>query len=219
MNLTKHSVNKTNISLAVQLSMDWLISRGMMATSDSRTHCTDAIISGIEKFHWPGRYQLIERGEKKFYLDGAHTLESIEACLEWYEETCRADGYKCLIFYVTGTRDVESLAKPILDRDNFDLIIICPNVVSSKARIMDNVTANMSTKDVEDKCQDIGNTFQKLIEGKAKDERKKTTRIEVSSSVCDALELIDSVEGGVKRKDVLITGSLYLVGNALIALS
>lgn len=184
---------------------------GRLPANVNRTYITDDIVSGIEKFSWPGRYQMITRGSNRFYLDGAHTLESVEACLQWFQEETKAEtSFKCLLFFVTGTRDVESLARPILEKGGFDLIIICPNVVDSQETVMDNVTANVDSNDLAIKCQEIQETFKRI--------GKDLVPVEVKSSVSDALRSVDDV-GGKVRKDILITGSLYLVGTSLIALN
>lgn len=213
LNLTKTSVHKLNISLAIQLSMDWLIRLGVLPSDQDRLLCTETIVAGLEQFHWPGRYQVISRGTTRFYLDGAHTLESVVACLEWFaEETSRGGeggrSLKCLLFFVTGTRDVAGLARPILDNGGFDLILICPNVVDTSATIMDNVTANVDSNDLAVKCREIRETFQSISQG--------SVPVHVMSSVSDALRFVDTVS--TAEKDILITGSLYLVGTALIAL-
>lgn len=144
-------------------------------------------------------------------------MESIEACLDWYRKTSkrwephRGSSFKCLIFYVTGTRDVETLAKPILNAELFDLILICPNIVDSQVVIVDNVNAHTNENDLARKCHGIEQRFRNISNG-------GIVPIQVLSSVSDALKLLGDIEGG-KEKDVLITGSLYLVGTALIALS
>lgn len=209
-NLNNTSVHKLNISLAIQLAFDWLIHKGHLPATQNRRHCTEKIIAGIENFHWPGRYQVIDRGESRFYLDGAHTMESIEACLDWYKNTSRTNTFKCLIFFVTGTRDVESLAKPVLNADLFDLILICPNIVDSQATIVDNVNAHTNENELVKKCHGIKQKFLNISNG-------GNVPIQVLSSVSDALKLLEEDIG--KEKDVLITGSLYLVGTALIALN
>lgn len=33
---------------------------------------------------WPGRYQFIKSNYAQFYLDGAHTKESMEICCRWF---------------------------------------------------------------------------------------------------------------------------------------
>lgn len=48
---------------------------------------------GLERTRWPGRCQVVEDGKVdggepslKWYLDGAHTVESVECCGEWYKQ-------------------------------------------------------------------------------------------------------------------------------------
>lgn len=207
------SVYKTNVSLAIQLSMDWLIRKGLLPKDHNRMLCTEKITSGIGKFNWPGRYQIIERGQSRFYLDGAHTLESIHACLEWFRISSRQikdRSFKCLLFFVTGTRNVQSLAQPIVDSKLFDLIVVCPNVVDAHATIMDNVTANVTSKDLDVKCCDIQRTFQEIGFNSA--------AVRIAPSVTDGLQIVEKFVGSAEV-DVLITGSLYLVGSSLIALN
>lgn len=211
LNLTKTSMHKLNISMAIQLAIDWMVQQGRLPETQDRRMCPEEITAGIEKFHWPGRYQVIVRGPNRFHLDGAHTRESVEACLEWFHETSRQKGEstKCLVFFVTGTRDIKSLAEPFLQKGLFDLIIICPDVVDSQASVLDNVKANSSSQDSERKCKEIGDTFRILAEG--------TVPVKVTTNFTDALRLVDETVGG--KKDILVTGSLYLVGTALIALN
>ncbi len=45
------------------------------------------IKKGLKNTFWPGRGQIINYKNKKFYLDGAHTPESMECCSKWFEET------------------------------------------------------------------------------------------------------------------------------------
>lgn len=45
---------------------------------------------GIVSCSWPGRFQVLTRkfihGTHTFYLDGAHTRESIELCAQWFND-------------------------------------------------------------------------------------------------------------------------------------
>lgn len=47
------------------------------------------IRQGIEGFSWPGRFQLIEDGSKKWYLEGAHNEMSITKAAEWFTELAK----------------------------------------------------------------------------------------------------------------------------------
>lgn len=46
-------------------------------------------VQGLRNCRWPGRYQKIKADYAQFYLDGAHTKESMEICVDWFKEnTC-----------------------------------------------------------------------------------------------------------------------------------
>lgn len=44
---------------------------------------------GLKNFRWPGRFQTLHTNYAKFYLDGAHTKESMELCAEWFSNKNR----------------------------------------------------------------------------------------------------------------------------------
>ncbi|CAG9783331.1 unnamed protein product [Diatraea saccharalis] len=41
---------------------------------------------GLKECKWPGRYQIVETSYATFFLDGAHTKESMEICFKWFTE-------------------------------------------------------------------------------------------------------------------------------------
>ena len=46
---------------------------------------SDSTITGLTEVSWPGRAQtFVHSPELKFFLDGAHTVESIENCVNWF---------------------------------------------------------------------------------------------------------------------------------------
>lgn len=50
-------------------------------------------VSALEQTRWPGRCQLSpdpKDGRIKWYLDGAHTVESLKCCGEWFAEEALA---------------------------------------------------------------------------------------------------------------------------------
>ena len=50
-----------------------------------------AVVEGLEKTVWPGRCQIYQSPKFKnttWYLDGAHTLESLKAAGEWFDSCC-----------------------------------------------------------------------------------------------------------------------------------
>lgn len=59
----------------------------------SPTPLSAPFIAGLENARWPGRCQQVvdpirdgsaRKGRTTWYLDGAHTVESLKACAEWY---------------------------------------------------------------------------------------------------------------------------------------
>lgn len=43
--------------------------------------------SGLEDTKWPGRTQTLRHGAVTYFLDGAHTMRSMQACVQWFRET------------------------------------------------------------------------------------------------------------------------------------
>lgn len=70
---------------------------------------------------WPGRNQIIksDNGKITYYLDGAHTNESIQQFIEWFSELKKNDENfrnekNVLLFNYTGERDSETFLKNLL---------------------------------------------------------------------------------------------------------
>lgn len=85
----KPDVQKTNCSLALA---------GVRAFIKAK-HCDENfplvpqdIRQGVERFMWPGRFQVIADEDSRWYLDGAHNEMSIVKAAEWYTELVGAAG-------------------------------------------------------------------------------------------------------------------------------
>jgi folylpolyglutamate synthase/dihydropteroate synthase len=46
--------------------------------------------SGLKLCTWPGRNQIINEGLVHYFLDGAHTSESMRLCTNWFIQNSRA---------------------------------------------------------------------------------------------------------------------------------
>ncbi|GAA5869112.1 hypothetical protein JCM3774_003954 [Rhodotorula dairenensis] len=72
-------------------------------------------VSALERTRWPGRCQLSpdpQDSRIKWYLDGAHTVESLKCCGEWFAEEAlasKATAERALIFNCTSGRSGLSL--------------------------------------------------------------------------------------------------------------
>ncbi|CAH0722158.1 unnamed protein product, partial [Brenthis ino] len=100
---------RTNASLAIQLAHAWMrINRqnsqnckeqqsNVVTTTSSEKNNQNIMIDtllkdtilGLKKCKWPGRYQVIKLDYAEFFLDGAHTQESMDVCAKWFKENDR----------------------------------------------------------------------------------------------------------------------------------
>ncbi|KAH9500752.1 hypothetical protein Btru_076392 [Bulinus truncatus] len=102
-------------------------------------HLDEATIEGLSKCHWPGRAHVIGRPGVTYYLDGAHTKESMEVCASWFKEIADEERRKTkgkvvrvLLYYTGIQRNPEYLMYPLL-HCGFDAAVFCPYVVSTVA--------------------------------------------------------------------------------------
>ncbi|XP_031569550.1 folylpolyglutamate synthase, mitochondrial-like [Actinia tenebrosa] len=154
----------TNASMALQLCKTWLHKRMEENQSkDSLKSATDLDIDdyepdrkklksgipvastfeitgnlrkGLVSARWNGRCQKIVRPNITFYLDGAHTPKSVEACAKWFKQTAEqeakdTDGKvaRVLLFNLTGDRDPHGLLRPLVNL-KFDHVVFSPNTVN-----------------------------------------------------------------------------------------
>lgn len=42
--------------------------------------------AGLRDTEWLGRTQVLRRGPLTWYLDGAHTASSVQACVRWFRQ-------------------------------------------------------------------------------------------------------------------------------------
>lgn len=70
----------------------------------------------------------------RFFIDGAHTLESISVCRNWFrEKTSTSTKAKVLIFNLTGKRNATAFFD-LLAMCDFDVVLFTPNVGSENDR-------------------------------------------------------------------------------------
>ncbi|XP_021934215.1 folylpolyglutamate synthase, mitochondrial-like isoform X4 [Zootermopsis nevadensis] len=128
---------------------------------------------GLKFCTWPGRNQIINDGLIHFFLDGAHTSESLWLCADWFIQNSQAIAkqdipYRVLVFNCTGNRDPRALLLPLLNC-GFQLVIFCPNSVttsvdssSDQANYMTSVTQQL------EKCRSTQDVWHELQEENVK---------------------------------------------------
>ena len=73
-----------NAGLAVLLSRKFLQSKGL---STPQATLPSSFVEGLKDAKWPGRCQTVsdpKHPSTVWFLDGAHTLESLACCMKWF---------------------------------------------------------------------------------------------------------------------------------------
>ncbi|CAH8431605.1 unnamed protein product [Heterobilharzia americana] len=78
---------------------------------------------------WPGRWQIVTRRNITYFLDGAHTVESLQFATNWFQnqtlKTCNTGRVmRILIFTVTGMRNPKSFLQILRSCEpRFDVVV------------------------------------------------------------------------------------------------
>ncbi|NXL58446.1 FOLC protein, partial [Chordeiles acutipennis] len=134
---------------------------------------TDAMIQGLRDTEWLGRTQVLPRGPVTWYLDGAHTTSSVQACVRWFRQAALNqdkphDGseVRVLLFNATGDRDTAALLKLLLPC-HFDYAVFCPNFTEvSMASNADQQNFNVTLENALTRCLENQRTWTRLLEEK-----------------------------------------------------
>lgn len=93
------------------MSARWLRNRNLISENafkgDVLRLVDNNFVDAFNKCQFEGRFQRIERESLTYFLDGAHTKESMEICTNWFMEQIKntKDAINILVFNVTGDRD------------------------------------------------------------------------------------------------------------------
>ncbi|KAM6048092.1 folylpolyglutamate synthase, mitochondrial isoform 1-T1 [Chlamydotis macqueenii] len=182
---------RSNAALALQLARTWLqrhgcgglrelqevlpdaelTGRGVPLAPTFRP--SDAMIQGLRDTEWLGRTQVLPRGAVTWYLDGAHTTSSVQACVRWFRQAALNqdkphDGseVRVLLFNATGDRDTAALLKLLLPC-HFDYAVFCPNFTEvSMASNVDQQNFNVTLENALTRCLENQRTWTRLLEEK-----------------------------------------------------
>lgn len=163
-----------NASLALQLSHTWLqrrclhgekkspqIEANLTGSQATPFKLSPVMVKGLADTEWPGRNQTLKHGEITYFLDGAHTLRSMLACVEWFKDTAaqhelNASGpvARVLLFNSSGERDSAAMLKQLVPCQ-FDYAVFCPNITEAIASCnADQQNFNVSVENMLTRCLD-----------------------------------------------------------------
>uniref|UniRef100_A0A3P9NNK0 tetrahydrofolate synthase n=1 Tax=Poecilia reticulata TaxID=8081 RepID=A0A3P9NNK0_POERE len=176
---------RSNASLALQLCHTWLQRRCgpdlSPALPDPDTSCVlqadsfrpgATMVKGLAEARWAGRNQTLRRGALTYFLDGAHTHRSMQACVQWFQEAAAqsqsgASGavVRVLLFNATGRRDAAAMLKLLL-ACRFDLAVFCPNITETVASgNADQQNFNVAVETMLTCCLDNERSWRLLSDG------------------------------------------------------
>lgn len=213
-------INKLNFSLAIQLSSQWLRNYNKLST---KNHINDPILHSVnENFvkafrsaHCDGRFQKFQLNGIDFFLDGAHTKESLVICGKWFQQQVqqKSSSINILLFNLTGDRDSESLLKSVHPL-GFHYVIFTTNIPtkSKKSNNQNSENFHLTLKNTQlERCQAHETIWLDLDES-----QNANQYVNVCESIQHALELIFNIKDNNEITiNVLVTGSLHLVGATL----
>ncbi|KJH51814.1 protein FolC [Dictyocaulus viviparus] len=208
---------KCNISLALQLARTWLKRMGYEpfifpdATENiwqvgEAYNVPMSMIEAIESCHWPGRCQIVVTQRVRYCLDGAHTPKSIEMCSNWYGDVLENDSTRkrVLMFQCTADRNPSTLL-PYLTKHSFDYAVFCPTSLKVSSDMKsDLINLNQCEADQGNRCNQCAQTWKEIGSGKPF----------VFDCITTTIQWIEQ-QSHLENLDVLVTGSLHLVGGVL----
>ncbi|KAJ3989629.1 FolC bifunctional protein [Lentinula detonsa] len=223
-----------NALLAVHLAKTFLLDLDPESVKDS---FPQSFVDGLQSTRWPGRCQTVvdpQHSKLTWYLDGAHTIESLECCIQWFSQpgvgspsdSTPGPFQRVLIFNTGGGRAGPSFLESVYKQLSlqlsqlgeepasfFDQAIFCTNVTYADGGFKGDLTAVSLPPD--DLAQlrtqhQLADAWSSIVPSFSKE------RIHVLPSVEHAIRIVHrlATEGESPVK-VLVAGSLHLVGGVI----
>ncbi|OJD19936.1 hypothetical protein AJ78_00130 [Emergomyces pasteurianus Ep9510] len=233
----------TNANLAVAVAASFLRSRGLeeVAADVNSFPLPEKFKRGLETTKLGGRCETRLEKNITWYIDGGHTLESIEATGKWFaSQHARADAPSppsqvpsskdsepkpCILIFNQQTRDSVGLARALhktLSLSSVNLIfthaIFCTNVTFKQVGYRpDLVSINTNASDIEALRvqRALAETWKEL---------SPSTEVLAKATIEEAVEVVRGIAivrrqglsaGDEAAVSALVTGSLHLVGGLL----
>lgn len=216
---------KENAALAVRLADTHLksigVDSGLTLNSGKVESLPNQFIKGLKDVDWPGRCQIIANNPTgiTWYVDGAHTIESITASSTWFkgEQLKSAPKKRVLLFNQQGRDNyaelLTTLYQAISTKDpkvSFDEVIFTPNITWSSGQYNPELLAKNTSEDAVKKLE-IQHQFSELWKQLDGGRAKRQVFPDIESAV-------EHLKKEKQELNVFVCGSLHLVGGFLVVL-
>ncbi|RDA91964.1 hypothetical protein CP533_1367 [Ophiocordyceps camponoti-saundersi (nom. inval.)] len=187
----------------------------------SGTTLTPEFIDGLEQMVLRGRCEVMVEDEVTWYIDGAHSADSLKVSSAWFaDETANSSDPRIIIFNQQSRSEAVNFLDSIhaaasqgraAGKPCFDYAIFCTN----------EVRGQQSRRDLVNRQVDgdaIGQlTVQRRL-GERWSELDPEAQVVVSPSIDEAIDFTRRV-GRTEKAVAYVTGSLHLVGGVLSVLT
>ncbi|KAF3938753.1 hypothetical protein ABW19_dt0200093 [Dactylella cylindrospora] len=206
---------KGNASLAVKMVEEHLKKCGYDINIGDGDELPEEMKRGLETAVWKGRCQIIEEERIQWCIDGAHTAESMVEAGKWFSSVDRSGkNFKnTVLLFNQQTRDAEKLAR--------DLNKILKDQLGGEVFTHAYFTTNRTYRDHSTKLDLISININSTAVDTLKVQRglaeswestESSAEVHVMETIEETVEAIRALEGNTQ---VLVTGSLHLVGGFL----
>lgn len=223
---------RQNAALAVKLAETHLKSLGTEElpkydNTGNVVELPEKFLTGIAEAKWDGRCQII-RNKPGFeninwFIDGAHTFESIKVSSEWFQKelTNKRNKLRILLFNQQNRENASQLLTKLYESTNvkFDHVVFTTNITWSDGHYNSDLVSMNSSKESVDTLKvqkELAQTWADL------DGKKSTTRKHIFHDIETGVNLIKSLphlqDYSSHEIDVFVCGSLHLVGGFLVVL-
>ncbi|XP_061389738.1 putative folylpolyglutamate synthase [Musca vetustissima] len=215
-----NNITLLNGSLALQLAYDWLRQNRngfYKHYAVNKAILSPEALEGLVNCVWPGRCQVVEFYNYSMHLDGAHTVESMQVCGNWFAHTTRNSRKpKILLFNTTGERDSKNLLSILHNYSHFDMLCFVPNIATT-AQNQDTKSVLHSHVEQLKRTQIHLNSWRELCQ-ESETERNGQHQAKTYTTVMSCFEDIRTIYG-TQKLDILVTGSIHLLGAVILTLN
>lgn len=183
----------------------YLAAEGLGITIDNSKPLPDTFIAGLLNTSLPGRCQVLEKPNAKWFIDGAHTAESLDVAAEWFAQT------------VDKTKPI-TLVFNQQKRDNAEELLLCLHRALAKFDIHPTKACFSTNQSFDKGFQDDMISFN--VSKDAVDQltvQRKLAEVWQKLVPSADVQVFSSLEQVVKQADgqVFATGSLLMIGGLL----
>lgn len=210
---------RENAALAVEIAATHLKKLGVLSDVNLK-ELPEKFLTGLANTKWDGRCQVINDESKQieWFIDGAHTLESINVGSTWFKDvSSKKSGTRVLLFNQQNRENATDLLAKLykisVESEGgapFDHVIFTTNVTWSLGYNADLVSLNTSKEQVDKLIiqKELSEAWKNLEQ-----DIGRTTPLHIFADIESGVKFVDSIEGPVQ---VFVCGSLHLVGGLLV---